>query len=302
MAAVTRVGDHLLGKGVVVAKDTPNFIGNHIALYGVACMLQALATGNYTIEEIDAITGPAIGRPGSRDLPDDGHRRRRRAGPRDAQPERAARRCRRPRRLCGARVRGPDDRARPTGREDGQGLLPAAQERPGRVRDLDAGPGDAGLPPEEGREDRIDRSRQVDGRPRRAHPDAVRQQGQGRRLPSRDAGADAGLHGAGDTGDRPQHRRCRSRDAMGVWLGPRSLRAVRYAGRAPGDGRGQRRGWPRGEGRHTAGRAVGDRRQGRPLPRGPGRPCGARPPDPAQRQGPAARGEEERGRQPGGPR
>jgi len=65
MAAVTRVGDHLLGKGVVVAKDTPNFIGNHIALYGVACMLQALATGKYTIEEIDAITGPAIGRPGS---------------------------------------------------------------------------------------------------------------------------------------------------------------------------------------------------------------------------------------------
>jgi 3-hydroxyacyl-CoA dehydrogenase len=63
--AVTRVGDHLLGKGVVVAKDTPNFIGNHIALYGVACMLRALATGKYTIEEIDAITGPAIGRPGS---------------------------------------------------------------------------------------------------------------------------------------------------------------------------------------------------------------------------------------------
>ena len=65
IAAVTQVGDHLLGKGVVVAKDTPNFIGNHIALYGVACMLQALASGKYTIEEIDAITGPAIGRPGS---------------------------------------------------------------------------------------------------------------------------------------------------------------------------------------------------------------------------------------------
>ena len=65
LAAVAHVGDHLLGKGVVVAKDTPNFIGNHIALYGVACMLQALASGKYTIEEIDAITGPAIGRPGS---------------------------------------------------------------------------------------------------------------------------------------------------------------------------------------------------------------------------------------------
>ena len=65
VAAVTRVGDRLLGKGVVVAKDTPNFIGNHIALYGVARMLDALLSGRYTIEEIDAITGPAIGRPGS---------------------------------------------------------------------------------------------------------------------------------------------------------------------------------------------------------------------------------------------
>jgi 3-hydroxyacyl-CoA dehydrogenase len=65
VADVARVGDLLLGKGVVIAKDTPNFIGNHIGLYGVAVMLQALATGRYSIEEIDAITGPAIGRPGS---------------------------------------------------------------------------------------------------------------------------------------------------------------------------------------------------------------------------------------------
>lgn len=65
VTTVTRIGDLLLGKGVVVAKDTPNFIGNHIALYGVARMLDALASGRYTIEEIDAITGPAIGRPGS---------------------------------------------------------------------------------------------------------------------------------------------------------------------------------------------------------------------------------------------
>ena len=65
LASVSRVGDLLLGKGVVVAKDTPNFIGNHIGLYGVAVTLQALVSGRYSIEEIDAITGPAIGRPGS---------------------------------------------------------------------------------------------------------------------------------------------------------------------------------------------------------------------------------------------
>jgi 3-hydroxyacyl-CoA dehydrogenase len=63
VAAITRFGDHTLGKGVVVAKDTPNFIGNHIALYGVARTLEVL--DKYTIEEVDAITGPALGRPGS---------------------------------------------------------------------------------------------------------------------------------------------------------------------------------------------------------------------------------------------
>ena len=63
--AVTAFADHRLGKGVVVAKDTPNFIANHIALYGVMTMIDALADGSYTVEEIDAITGPALGRPKS---------------------------------------------------------------------------------------------------------------------------------------------------------------------------------------------------------------------------------------------
>jgi 3-hydroxyacyl-CoA dehydrogenase len=57
--------DHRLGKGVVVAKDRPNFIGNHLALYGVAQVLRVLDSGGFTIEEIDAITGPALGRPRS---------------------------------------------------------------------------------------------------------------------------------------------------------------------------------------------------------------------------------------------
>jgi 3-hydroxyacyl-CoA dehydrogenase len=62
---VTHFADHRLGKGVVLAKDSPNFIGNHIALYGVTLLLAKVASGEYTIEEIDAITGPAIGRPAS---------------------------------------------------------------------------------------------------------------------------------------------------------------------------------------------------------------------------------------------
>ncbi len=63
--AVIAFADRRLGKGVVVAKDTPNFIANHIGLFGVMQIFRALATGEYTIEEIDAITGPAIGRPKS---------------------------------------------------------------------------------------------------------------------------------------------------------------------------------------------------------------------------------------------
>jgi 3-hydroxyacyl-CoA dehydrogenase len=62
---VAYFADHRLGKGVVIAKDSPNFIGNHIALYGIVLMLPKVASGEYTIEEVDAITGPALGRPKS---------------------------------------------------------------------------------------------------------------------------------------------------------------------------------------------------------------------------------------------
>jgi 3-hydroxyacyl-CoA dehydrogenase len=62
---ISEFADHRLGKGVVIAKDTPNFIANHLGLHGVALALRALASGEYSIEEIDAITGPAIGRPKS---------------------------------------------------------------------------------------------------------------------------------------------------------------------------------------------------------------------------------------------
>ena len=62
---ISRFCDLALGKGVVPAKDSPNFIANHIGLYGVVHLMRALESGQYTIEEIDAITGPALGRPKS---------------------------------------------------------------------------------------------------------------------------------------------------------------------------------------------------------------------------------------------
>ena len=65
LAQIAEIGDRRLGKGVVVARDTPNFIGNHIGLYAIARILDVWAEGRFTIEEIDAMTGPAIGRPKS---------------------------------------------------------------------------------------------------------------------------------------------------------------------------------------------------------------------------------------------
>ena len=63
--SIRTFADHRLGKGVVLAKDTPNFIANHVALHGVVRMLDVLERGEFTVEEIDAITGPALGRPKS---------------------------------------------------------------------------------------------------------------------------------------------------------------------------------------------------------------------------------------------
>jgi len=65
VAAVSHFADHRLGKGVVIAKDSPNFIGNHIGLYAMMRILAKVAAGEYTIDEVDAITGPPLGRPKS---------------------------------------------------------------------------------------------------------------------------------------------------------------------------------------------------------------------------------------------
>lgn len=53
-----------LGKGVVIAKDTPNFIANRVGTYSMMLSIRALEEG-YSIEEIDALTGTLSGRPRS---------------------------------------------------------------------------------------------------------------------------------------------------------------------------------------------------------------------------------------------
>ncbi|OUS67776.1 3-hydroxyacyl-CoA dehydrogenase [Paenibacillus sp. MY03] len=52
-----------LGKGVVVARDTPNFIANRIGTYGMLVTLADTIRYGLTVEEADALTGPALGRP-----------------------------------------------------------------------------------------------------------------------------------------------------------------------------------------------------------------------------------------------
>lgn len=55
--------DERLGKGVVVAKDRPNFIANRIGTYGALVTMRTMLDDGYSIEEVDRITGPAAGRP-----------------------------------------------------------------------------------------------------------------------------------------------------------------------------------------------------------------------------------------------
>ena len=65
MEAVSHFCDTRLGKGVVMAKDTPNFIGNRIGTFSVLNVMRLMQEMNFTIEDIDALTGQAVGWPKS---------------------------------------------------------------------------------------------------------------------------------------------------------------------------------------------------------------------------------------------
>ncbi|SDP92564.1 3-hydroxyacyl-CoA dehydrogenase [Litchfieldia salsa] len=58
-------GEDHLGKGVVIAKDTPNFIANRIGTYGLLVTVREMLKGGYSVGEVDSVTGPLIGRPKS---------------------------------------------------------------------------------------------------------------------------------------------------------------------------------------------------------------------------------------------
>src|SRR5262249_35446606 len=58
-----RFAETVLGKMVVRAKDTPNFIANRVGLYGALKTIQLMLQNGFTIEEVDRLTGTLIGRP-----------------------------------------------------------------------------------------------------------------------------------------------------------------------------------------------------------------------------------------------
>jgi 3-hydroxyacyl-CoA dehydrogenase len=62
---VSHFCDVQLGKGVVMAKDTPNFIGNRIGTFSVLNVMRLMQEMGLTIEEVDALTGQAVGWPKS---------------------------------------------------------------------------------------------------------------------------------------------------------------------------------------------------------------------------------------------
>jgi len=58
-------GEQFLGKTSVIAKDTPAFIGNRIGIFGIQSLFHQVKSLGLTVEEIDKLTGPVIGRPKS---------------------------------------------------------------------------------------------------------------------------------------------------------------------------------------------------------------------------------------------
>ena len=63
--AIRRFGEDVLGKGIVIAKDTPSFVANRIGVHGLMATLEAMREFGLGPDEVDEITGPAMGRPRS---------------------------------------------------------------------------------------------------------------------------------------------------------------------------------------------------------------------------------------------
>nr|MDJ0875773.1 3-hydroxyacyl-CoA dehydrogenase NAD-binding domain-containing protein [Desulfobacterales bacterium] len=63
LAFMADFGERIMGKGIVWAKDTPNFVGNRIGVQGMVKSMQLMVSEGLTVTEVDALFGPAMGRP-----------------------------------------------------------------------------------------------------------------------------------------------------------------------------------------------------------------------------------------------
>jgi 3-hydroxyacyl-CoA dehydrogenase len=60
--ATRRFSESVLGKGIVIAKDVPGFVANRLGVYGLVAAMKGLMESELTIDEVDALTGPLLGR------------------------------------------------------------------------------------------------------------------------------------------------------------------------------------------------------------------------------------------------
>ena len=65
VARVKRFGEERLGKGIVLGKDTPNFVANRVGCHAMALTMQKMLEHDLTPEDVDALTGPPMGHPKS---------------------------------------------------------------------------------------------------------------------------------------------------------------------------------------------------------------------------------------------
>src|SRR4030081_3199857 len=60
--ATRRFSEVVLGKGIVIAKDVPGFVANRLGVYGMVAAMKGMMESELTIDEVDTLTGPLLGR------------------------------------------------------------------------------------------------------------------------------------------------------------------------------------------------------------------------------------------------
>ena len=224
VAAMRAFADTRLGKGVVIAKDTPNFIANRIAMFTRDALSRSARSRLH--DRRDRRDHRSGDRPAEeRDVPHARHHRHRSAAAGLAQSAGTAGRRSRPLAHAAADRRRAR-RTRLVRRKGGTGLLSQgiARAAGGELGDPHARSGDDDVSRAQIGAPARDRRDEEHRRSGRAHPHALLRQGPRRRIPARDAGADDSLRGARGARHRAFDRRRRSRDVLGPRLGPRAVR------------------------------------------------------------------------------